>query len=394
LLLSYDNVGGFYRKINRADAAERTLEEGSAFARQLIGAHPQAIETGDFRVRASFLLNHLAHIRIQTGRPAQAVAAWNEALVFLKQAGEQSPALLFDHNHLDTVYGILLKFLRKTHQDDLADTAVSEEVDYVVKLADKHPESDPAPWITPSLNRAISEIKNPDKAISLFRQAVGPCERRLERLKAKLGPNHPDTLASSQNLAQTYLAAMAYQAWFGREKEYGEACRRALELAKGSKDPVTLERCTKACSLRPNGDAARLAEALTFGRKAVVVGRGHGYFPFFQMALGMCEFRSGHFAEAEEILSAAMKNSEGYPIVWLTSAFYRAMSSYRRGKQDEARQLATEALAKMMKVQPPPAEQKAGFWHDDVILWMAYKEAKELLKLDSTSTSSGRRAAK
>jgi hypothetical protein len=60
-------------------------------------------------------------------------------------------------------------------------------------------------------------------------------------LREKLGPKHPDTLSSSQNLAQMYLAAMAYQVWFGRDKEYSEACRRALELARHLDDPMTLE---------------------------------------------------------------------------------------------------------------------------------------------------------
>lgn len=103
----------------------------------------------------------------------------------------------------------------------------------------------------------------------------------------------------------------------------------------------------------------------------------------------MCAFRNGQFREAEEALGEAMKCGEGNPHVWLTSAFYRAMNAYRQGKSDEARRLATAAASKMTQVRPPPAEKRAGFWHDDVIIWMAYNEAKELLKLQSASPSSG-----
>jgi tetratricopeptide (TPR) repeat protein len=213
-------------------------------------------------------------------------------------------------------------------------------------------------------------------------------------LGGKLGPNHPDTLTSSQNLAHTYLSAMADQVWLGKDKEYSKACRGALELAKGSEDAVTLERCAKACSFPSGGDTAHLAEALTLARKALKLGNNHGFSPWFHVALGMCEFRNGNWTEAEEALSVAMKNGEWSPRLWVTSAYYRAMNSFRRGKQDEARQLAAEATAKMMKLWPPPQAQKTGFWHDDVIIWMAYKEAKELLKLESTSPSSGQRTGK
>ena len=66
------------------------------------------------------------------------------------------------------------------------------------------------------------------------------------------------------------------------------------------------------------------------------------------------------------------------------SSFYRAMSLFRQGKNDEARKLATEAAAKM---KPPPKDEKnppAGYdFHNDLILWLAYKEAKALIQFDT-----------
>jgi hypothetical protein len=104
------------------------------------------------------------------------------------------------------------------------------------------------------------------------------------------------------------------------------------------------------------------------------------------MTLGICEFRSGHMIEADAALVAAMKTQTQDSLIWLTSAFYRSMNLFRQGKRDEARQLATEAASKM---KPLPKDQKTRLWHDDLILWMAYKEAKEQLKLESISTASG-----
>ena len=66
------------------------------------------------------------------------------------------------------------------------------------------------------------------------------------------------------------------------------------------------------------------------------------------------------------------------------SAFYRAMSLFRQGKKDEARKLATAAAAKM---KPLPEDEKnplaGGADHDDLILWLAYKEAMAMIKFDA-----------
>jgi hypothetical protein len=60
-----------------------------------------------------------------------------------------------------------------------------------------------------------------------------------------------------------------------------------------------------------------------------------------------------------------------------TGQFYRAMSLFRQGKPDEAREVAIAAAGKT-KPQPPdeknPLADKGD--HDDLILWLAYKEAK------------------
>ncbi len=66
------------------------------------------------------------------------------------------------------------------------------------------------------------------------------------------------------------------------------------------------------------------------------------------------------------------------------SSFYRAMSLFRQGKKDEARKLATEAAA---KIKPLPADENnplaEGVVHNDLIMWLAYKEAKAMIKFDA-----------
>jgi hypothetical protein len=65
------------------------------------------------------------------------------------------------------------------------------------------------------------------------------------------------------------------------------------------------------------------------------------------------------------------------------AAFYRAMSLFRQGKEAEARQLALAAAAKM---KPLPRDEQNLLanqtTHDDLILWLAYQEAKAMIKFD------------
>jgi hypothetical protein len=120
----------------------------------------------------------------------------------------------------------------------------------------------------------------------------------------------------------------------------------------------------------------------------VELGKGSRDLCWFQMALGIAEYRSGHFAEADAALISAMEAGKDNPHLAGTSAFYRALSLFRQGKPEEARQLATQAAAKM---KPLPKDAKdplaGGSPHDDLILWLAYREAKDAIKFDEKSVA-------
>jgi hypothetical protein len=113
----------------------------------------------------------------------------------------------------------------------------------------------------------------------------------------------------------------------------------------------------------------------------VDLGKNHNWLPWFEMALGMAEYRSGHFAEADAALIDAASGGKDNPRVVGTSAFYRAMSLFRQGKEEEALQLFIGATSKMKplpKDETNPLTDRAR--HDDLIIWMAYKEARALIK--------------
>jgi tetratricopeptide (TPR) repeat protein len=183
--------------------------------------------------------------------------------------------------------------------------------------------------------------------------------------------------------AADVLKLAALQAWSGQDKELADTCRRGLESAKNTTVAETADRVAKACCVRPSTEKAQLEEVLALARKAVQLGKDSQLLPWFQMALGMAEYRSGHFAEADAALIAAAKGDEDNPHVAGTSALYRAMSLFRQGKEDEARKLATAAAATMKPLPKDDKNPLAGNASpDDLILWMAYKEAKALIKFE------------
>ena len=125
------------------------------------------------------------------------------------------------------------------------------------------------------------------------------------------------------------------------------------------------------------------------------LGKNDNMLPWFQMDLGIAEYRSGHFAEAVAALSAGENAGGTNTPVPCTSAFYHAMSLFRQGKKNEARRLAIDASFKMKpfpKDEKNPLADNSNF--DDLILWMACKEAKALIKFDAVPVTEVQRNGK
>jgi hypothetical protein len=119
-------------------------------------------------------------------------------------------------------------------------------------------------------------------------------------------------------------------------------------------------------------------------RQAVQFGQDAGLRAWFLMGLGLAEYRSGNFLAAVQALLDAVQADPANLHVTMTAPFSRALSLFRKGKVDEARQLATETAARMKPLpsdeQNPLGTDPLQRTHDDLILWLAYKEAKELIQ--------------
>jgi hypothetical protein len=179
----------------------------------------------------------------------------------------------------------------------------------------------------------------------------------------------PDDTALALKLA-------ALQAWFGQDKELADTCARALESAKGTFDPTKWDNVARICCLYPMPDPVGREAALALARKVVGPNKGA---PWLQLTLGMAEYRSGNFKEADRALIATPKVGPAGG----TASFYLAMSLFRQGKENDARKLATETAAKW---KPLPKDEKnplaGGASTDALMLWLAYKEAKALIGFD------------
>jgi hypothetical protein len=215
--------------------------------------------------------------------------------------------------------------------------------------------------------------------------AAAPADQEIMAGRTQDAIGHLATAsAANPNDTMLFQKVAVLQAWFGLQKDLADTCRRGLDLAKGTSIPETADRVAKACCVVPMTDKVQLEAVLALARKAAQLGKDKPNHPYFQMVLGMAEYRSGHFAEADKTLAAAMAAGRDNPHVAGTSAFFRAMSLFRQGKQAEARQLASAAVAKM---KPLPKDEKNPLADngsaDDLILWLAYKEAKALIQFDA-----------
>jgi WD40 repeat protein len=181
------------------------------------------------------------------------------------------------------------------------------------------------------------------------------------------------------------LRLAALRAWFGQDQELADMCGRALESAQGTSDPTTAHVVARMCGLCPTLDKVRQEAALALAKKAVELDEPN---VFCRLTLGIAEYRCGHFTEADAALTTATTGARNDRNVAGLSAFFRAMSLFRQGKPDEARKLATEA-AKMVALprdgKNPLAttDPRLPLSHDNLILWLAYKEAKALIQWDA-----------
>jgi eukaryotic-like serine/threonine-protein kinase len=178
------------------------------------------------------------------------------------------------------------------------------------------------------------------------------------------------------------LTLATWQTWFGQDANYEATSRRLIQQAEGTDQAGTAERAAKAFCLRPSTNTALLAKALSLAQQGAELGKNSPLLPWYQLTLGMADYRNGHYAEAEQILGIAEQKVGKYPEIQGIARLFRVMSLFKQDKPEEARKLFSQAEEQMP---PMPADEHKPLVdgkpvsHDHLICWMTYKEAKSLL---------------
>jgi eukaryotic-like serine/threonine-protein kinase len=426
-LVAMSNLAISYDQAGRLDEAIKLGEELLALHRKVNG--PEHFET----LRA---MNNLAVAYDDAGRRNQAQKLREEVLALYRKAhGPEHPDTLMAMQNLaisydeagrrddslklrEEVVALRRKVLGPEHPDTLLsvrDLAISYDEagrgDEALKLRQD----------LLALLRKVSGPENPDSLLAMgyvaisyeeagrLDDALKLREEALPLFRKVFGPEHPNTLFTMQLLANSYYAAgrgseaasllqkaceakpkdteasltlATWQTWFGQDTDYEATRRRLVQQAEGSDVAGTAERAAKAACLRASTDSALLAKALRLAQRGVELGKNDSLLPYYQVSLGLAEYRNSLYAEAERDLAMGEKNLGGDADVQGIARFFRAMCLYRQNRPGEARTLFDQSEAQMRplpKDESKPLVDGKPVSHDQLICWLACQEARKLI---------------
>jgi tetratricopeptide (TPR) repeat protein len=188
------------------------------------------------------------------------------------------------------------------------------------------------------------------------------------------------------------VSLAAWQVWFGKTQAFEKIRHDYLRSVSNGDTAYIDEAVAKLYSLTPSSDSAMLDKAVGLARRGVELRKGTPGRAWYYLSLGMIEYRSGQYTNAEQHLATAIQTAGKYQDVLPTAGFFRAMCLFQENRAGEARQLFNETTSLMpafpQNPRRPVLDGKAAT-HDVVIAWLAYREAKELLSGDKTLVERG-----
>jgi serine/threonine protein kinase/tetratricopeptide (TPR) repeat protein len=337
-LLVMMDLGHTYIMARRAEEGRALLEEALRLSRKVNGTeHPDTIRA--------------MHALAQCYQPGQSLKLREETYALSHRVnGATHPATL--------LAGVSL---------ELAYSAQGRDVDLMKLLEEVVPLSfkinGPEHQYT---RRALNELERAYYAAGRWQDAL--------QLKADYARWNPKDLNTD---------LLVVQAWFGQQSDYEASCRRLLKFAEETSVLTTAERAAKACLLLPTTNRTVLDGAHSLARRAVDLGAEHQFFGWFQFALGMAEFRLGNYRAADKAFATSERMAP------INTGFFHAMSLYRQGQAAEARRLFDLAASQMRALpdddQNPLASGASG---DDMVIWLAYREAAAMLGIEPSAQSS------
>jgi tetratricopeptide (TPR) repeat protein len=384
-LTAMQNLANSYGAADRQDEALKLREEVLAIRRRVSG--PEHLYT-------LMSMGNLAVSYEQVGRPNEALKLREEALAIMRKvSGPEHPDTLM------AMHNLALSYSDVGRRDEAL--KLREEV-LALQRKVSGPEHQDTLEAMEYLAVSYDEAGRQDEALALREQV-------LALSKKVSGAEHPGTLKAMQRLANSYceagrskeaisllasaceldpkdtdasLTLATWQTWFGQDVDYESTCRRLILQAEGTDQAGTAERAAKAACLRPSSDASFVAKALDLAQRAVELGKSNSLLPWYQLTLGLAEYRNGQNAAAEQSLTAAEQTLGDHDDVQGIAHIFHAMSLFRQNREEQARKLFNQAQAQMPprpKDESKPIVEGRSLNHDLLIWWMASKEAKSLL---------------
>jgi tetratricopeptide (TPR) repeat protein len=379
------NLATSYDQAGRRDEALKLREQVLALRRKVNGPeHPDTLRA----------MNNLAISYNEASRWEQALKLREETLALhRKVSGPEHP------DTLDAMNNLAFSYDEAGRRDEALKLREETLALFRKVLGPEYPDT-----LATMNNLAISYVNadRRDEALKLQEQVLALCRKVL-------GPEHPGTLTVMKQLENSYWSAgrgteaipllakacevdpkdtdasltlATWQTWLGQDADYEATRRRLMQQAEATDQAGTAERAAKAACLRPSTDAALLTQALNLAHRSVELGTSSNLLPWYQLGLGLAEYRNGQYAAAEQTLVVAEQKGGRYPEILGIARLFRVMSLSRQNRPEEARKLFIQAEAQM-----PPLPQEDGkplvdgkpASHDVLFCWLAYKEATTIL---------------
>jgi serine/threonine protein kinase len=380
-----------YSRVGRLDEALKLREDVLALRRKVLG--PEHFNT-------LWAMQALANSYFAVGRLDEALQLREQVLALRQKINGPN-----DPTTIAAMANLAISLDSAERQDEALRLREEVLASERKEFGAEHPET-----LDGMHNLAISYAQKGrlDEALKL-REEVLTLRRKV------LGPEHPDSLEAMTELANSYgsagryadaisllkqvcemtpkdtvagLTLAAWQAWFGQTDDYEATCRQVIKQAEGTDQATIADSAAKAVCLRPSTDVSLWPKALNLEERAAELSKTNSWSSYYQIGLGMAEYRNGLYAEAERCLALGQQAPGNSSITRDTALFFCAMSLFKQNETEKALKLFKQAKAQMPPL--PEDEHKpyvAGkpFDHKALILWLAYKEARTLLPTSSES---------
>jgi tetratricopeptide (TPR) repeat protein len=260
-------------------------------------------------------MNNLSIRYVEAGRRNEALKLREELVALVRKVlGPEHPDTLLAMNNLANSYA----------EAGRRDEALKLR-EHVLTLSRKvlGPEHPNMLTAMQNLANSYDEAGRGDEALRL-REEMLALSRKMN------GPEQLNTLAAMYNLANSYclggrsseaialleraceadpkntdasLTLATWQTWFGVDAGYEATRRRLVQQAEDSDQVLTAVRAAAAYCLRPSTDGVFLTNVLNLAQRSVELGKSDPALPWYQLALGVAEYRNGHYAAAERTLT-------------------------------------------------------------------------------------------